>query len=51
MSVQTDKDVMFSTLNENISGKKFLQSTESLNNRTFIFQKHLENLKKVLLNL
>ncbi|SFM34373.1 ABC-type multidrug transport system, ATPase and permease component [Bacillus sp. 5mfcol3.1] len=46
MSVQTNKDVMFSTLNENISGKKFLQSIESLNNRTFIFQKHLENLKK-----
>ncbi|EPC8411231.1 ATP-binding cassette domain-containing protein [Bacillus thuringiensis] len=51
MSVQTDKDVMFSTLNENISGKKFLQSTESLNNRTFIFQKHLENLKKSTVKL
>ncbi|EEM55647.1 MULTISPECIES: ABC transporter ATP-binding protein [Bacillus cereus group] len=51
MSVQTDKDVMFSTLNENISGKKFLQSTESLNNRTFIFQEHLENLKKSTVKL
>lgn len=51
MSVQTDKDVMVSTLNENINGKKFLQSTESLNNRTFIFQKHLENLKKSTVKL
>ncbi|CAM4387161.1 hypothetical protein BAMA_10520 [Bacillus manliponensis] len=51
MSVQTNKDEMFSTLSENISGKKFIQSRENLNSRIFIFERHLENLKKSTIKL